>query len=148
MSLGNTTETDILKLYFQALPIANIADNAAIDPLTNLYVSLHTADPGEAGNQTTSQCDYTSYARVNVSRSDSGWTVAEVDVGGSTVKNAVIVSFPQCTGGSNNATHVAIGTAASGAGKIIAKGALDNPLAISNGITPSFAVNALVLSLT
>jgi len=34
-----------LKLLFQAVAIANIADNAASSPLTALYISLHTADP-------------------------------------------------------------------------------------------------------
>lgn len=49
MSKGNTWESDILKLLFQAAAIANIADNAATSPLTNIQVGLHTADPGEAG---------------------------------------------------------------------------------------------------
>lgn len=64
MSKGNTFENDWLLLIFNATAIANIADNAASAPLTNLYVSLHTADPGEAGDQTTNEAAYTSYARV------------------------------------------------------------------------------------
>ena len=51
MSKGNTFENDWMKLIFNATAIANIADNAASSPLTNLYVSLHTADPGETGDQ-------------------------------------------------------------------------------------------------
>ncbi len=62
MSKGNTYENDILKLTFNATAIANIADNAAASPLTNLQMSLHTADPGEAGDQTTNEIAYTSYA--------------------------------------------------------------------------------------
>ena len=53
MSKGDTFESDLLKLIFNATAIANIADNAASSPLTNLFVPLHTADPGEAGSQTT-----------------------------------------------------------------------------------------------
>jgi hypothetical protein len=49
MSKSNAFENDLLKLIFNATAIANLADNAASSPLTNLYVSLHTADPGEAG---------------------------------------------------------------------------------------------------
>lgn len=75
MSKGNTFENDLAKLIFNATAIANIADNAASSPLTSLYVSLHTGDPGEAGDQTTSEATYTSYARVAVARSGSGWTV-------------------------------------------------------------------------
>jgi hypothetical protein len=56
MSKGNTFETDSLKLILNGTPIPNIADNAAASPLTNVFVALHTADPGEGGDQTTSEC--------------------------------------------------------------------------------------------
>ena len=88
MSKGNTFEPDLLALIFNATAIANIADNAATSPLTNLYVSLHTADPGEAGSQTTSETAYTGYARVAVARTSGGWTVAS----GSVSPNANIAS--------------------------------------------------------
>jgi hypothetical protein len=44
-------ECNLLKLIFNAVAIANIADNAAASPLTNLFWALHTADPGDAGTQ-------------------------------------------------------------------------------------------------
>lgn len=138
MSKGNTFENDLLKLIFNADAIANIADNAASSPLTNLHVSLHTSDPGEAGNQATNECAYTSYARAAVARSGLGWTVS-----GATVTNAALIQFPQCTGGSETATHFAIGTAASSTGKILFKGALSSSLAISSGIQPQFAAGEL-----
>ena len=71
MSKSNSLENALLDLIFKATAIANIADNAASSPLTNLYVSLHTSDPGEAGSQTTNECAYGSYARVAVARSGS-----------------------------------------------------------------------------
>lgn len=138
MSKGNTFENDLLLLVFNATAIANLADNAASSPLTNLYVSLHTADPGEAGNQTSNECAYTSYARVAVARSGSGWTVS-----GNTVSNAALIQFPQCTGGSESVTHVGIGTAASSTGKLLYKGALSASLAVSSGIQPQFAAGDL-----
>lgn len=138
MSKGNTFENDLVKLIFNATAIANIADNAASSPLTNLYVSLHTGDPGEAGDQTTSEATYTSYARVAVARSGSGWTVTN-----NAVANAAAITFPACTGGSNTITHFAVGTASSGAGKVLYKGALTASLAVSNGITPEFAIGDL-----
>jgi hypothetical protein len=73
---GSTFEQDILKLIFNATAIANIADNAATSPLTNLFVALHTADPLEAGDQTSSEATYTGYARVAVLRTSGGWTVS------------------------------------------------------------------------
>lgn len=141
MSKGNTFENDLMLLLFNATAIANIADNAASSPLTNLYVSLHTADPGETGNQTTNEATYTSYARVAVARSGSGWTVTN-----NQAVNAALVQFPQCTGGSNTITHVAVGTAASSTGKLLYKGALSASLAVSTGIQPQFAGGALTVS--
>jgi hypothetical protein len=141
MSKGNTFENDFLLLIFNATAIANIADNAASSPLTNLQVSLHTADPGEAGNQTTNEATYTSYARVAVARSGSGWTVT-----GNAVTNAALVQFPQCTGGTNAITHFAVGTASSSTGKILYKGALGSTLNVSSGIQPQFAAGDLDIS--
>lgn len=138
MSFGNTFENDLMKLIFNATAIANIADNAASSPLTNLYVSLHTADPGEAGDQTTSEATYTSYARVAVSRNSGGWTVST-----NTVTNAALIQFPQATGGSNTITYFAIGTDSSGTGKILARGALSSSLSVSSGIQPQFAAGDL-----
>ena len=138
MSFGNTFENDLMKLIFQGTAIANIADNAASSPPTNLYVSLHTADPGEAGDQTTSEATYSSYTRVAVSRDSGGWTVT-----GNAVTNAALIQFPQATGGTNTITHFAIGTAASSTGKVLARGALSASLAVSSGIQPQFAAGDL-----
>lgn len=143
---GNTFEQDILKLIFQAVAIANLADNAATSPLTNLFVALHTADPTEAGDQTSNEATYTGYARVAVARTSGAWTVASVDAGGSTVKNASTITFPQCTGGSNTITHFSVGVATSGASKTLYGGALTSSLAVSNLITPTFAANALTIT--
>lgn len=131
MSKSNTFENDWLKLVFNGTAIANIADNAAASPLTSLYVSLHTADPGEAGSQTTSECAYTSYARVAVARSGAGWTVTN-----NSVSPAADITFPAATGGSETATYMGVGTASSGAGKLLYSGAISPTIAISSGVTP------------
>lgn len=131
MSKGNTWENDILKLLFNATPIANLADNAAVSALVSLYVALHTADPGEAGSQTTSEATYTSYARVAVARTTGGWAVVA-----NAVSNVADIVFPESTGGSNTITHFSVGTAASGAGKILYSGALTGSVIITTGIVP------------
>lgn len=141
MSKGNTFENDMMALIFNATAIANLADNAASSPLTNLYVSLHTADPGEGGNQTTNECAYGSYARVAVARNSGGWTVS-----GNTAQNTALVQFPQCTSSSETATYVGIGTASSGTGKLLYSGALSAGLAISSGIQPQFGAGQLSIS--
>jgi hypothetical protein len=141
MSKGNTFETELLAHIFNNSAIALIGDATGLPAAAtagSLFVSLHTSDPGEAGNQTTNECAYTSYARVGVARSGAGWTVS-----GNSVVNAALVQFPQCTGGSETVTHFGIGTASSGTGKILYKGALSASLAVSSGIQPQFGATTL-----
>ena len=141
MSLSNTTEQNVALLIFNATAWVNMADNAASSPLTNLYVALHTADPGEAGTQSTSEATYTGYARVAVVRTSSGWTVSA-----GTVTNAAVVNFPACTAGSSTCTYFSVGVASSGATTIIASGALTASLAVTAGITPTAAIGALSIA--
>lgn len=131
-SKGNTFENDLMKLIFQATAIANIADNAASSPLTNIQYSLHTADPGEAGDQTTSEISYTGYARIAVARTSGGHTVTNNSV--SPVAN---IDFGQMTAGAGGTvTHFIAGTANSGTGKILYSGTVTPNIVVSNGVTP------------
>lgn len=139
MSKGNTFENDLLKLIFNGTAIANIADNAASSPLTNLYVSLHTGDPGEAGDQTTSECAYTSYARVAVARTGSGWTVTD-----NSVSPAAEIAFPAATGGTETVTHFAVGTATSGTGKVLYKGTVTPNISVTSGVTPKLSTSTAI----
>lgn len=144
MSATNALETALLQHIFNNSDIANIGDATGLrgsSAAGNLYISLHTADPDEAGDQTTSEATYTSYARVAVARSAGGFTVS-----GNNASNTAAVTFPACTGGSNTLTHFGIGTASSGAGNLLFKGALNASLAVSNGITPSFDIGELDVS--
>jgi len=118
MARGSTFLNDIIKLIFTATAIANIADNAASSPLTSLYLSLHTADPGAGGNQTTSETAYTNYARQAVARSGSGFTVS-----GSSVTLASAVSFPAgATSDTDVISFWGVGTASSSTGKLLYSG--------------------------
>lgn len=122
MSKGNTFENELLLHIFQNADIADIGDAAGLQNSAaagSLYVALHTADPGEGGNQSTSEISYTGYARVAVARSSGGWTVTN-----NVVTNAAAVTFGACTAGSGTATHFSIGTLSSGSGKILYKGPL------------------------
>jgi len=131
MSLGDTFENDLMKLIFNGTAIANIADNAATSPLTNLFIALHTADPGESGNQTTSEVTYTSYGRATVARTTGGWTVTN-----NTAVPVANIDFTTGTGGSGTVTHASIGTAVSGTGKILFSGTVTPNIVTGNGITP------------
>lgn len=139
MSKGNTFENDLLGLIFNGDAIANLADNAGTSPLTDLYVSLHTADPGEAGDQTTNECAYTSYARVAVARTSGGWTITD-----NSVSPAANIDFPAAIGGTETATHVAIGTASTGTGKILYSGAITPNISISTGVTPRIGTGSTI----
>lgn len=138
---SNTFENDLLKLIFNASAIANIADNAVTSPLTSLYVSLHTADPGEAGTQTTSEATYGGYARQAVVRTTGGWTVT---AGIGEVKPVAAITFPQATSGSNAITHFAIGTLLSGAGKVLYAGAVTPTITVTTNITPQLTTNTTI----
>jgi hypothetical protein len=131
MSKGDTFENDLLKLIFNATAIANVADNAATSPLTQLFVSLHTADVGEAGSQTTNEVAYTGYARVGVNRNTGGFTVTA-----NSVSPAANIDFGACTAGTATATHWAVGTASTGTGKVLYKGTISPSISISTGVTP------------
>lgn len=141
MSLTDAAEAALLDLILLNVAWPNIGDASGLQPSAadgNFYISLHTADPGETGDQTTNEVAYTSYARVAIIRDGTGWQRT-----GSVGSNIALVQFPQCTGGSATATHFRIGSAASGAGNAFLTGALDSPLAISNGIQPQFAAGEL-----
>lgn len=134
MSKTNTWENDFLLLLFNNTNASLIGDATGLRGSTtagSLYLSLHTSDPGEAGDQTTNETTYTSYARVAVARSGSGFTVTNNSV--SPASNA---SFPACTGGTATITHFGVGTASSGAGKLLYKGTVSPNIAVSSGVTP------------
>lgn len=130
MSKSNQTENDVLAAFLKGVSPGWMAN-------PNVYVALHTADPGEAGNQSTSEATYTNYARQTMIRA-SGWTD-----GGSTFTNAALIQFPQCGVTGNTITHVSIGELSTGTGQIFYSGALNSPLTVANLIQPQFAAGAL-----
>jgi len=144
MSATNAMAAAMLSLYFENTNHANIGDGAGLVKSTAdgvFYISLHTADPGETGDQTSSEATFTSYARKSVARGTATWSVTTADPAVAT--NDAAITFVACTGGTNTITHFGIGTDASAAGNLLFSGALDSSLAVSNGITPEFAINAL-----
>ena len=141
MSKTNDFETAFLANIFTNANIANVGDATGVRGSTtagNLHIALFTTNPGETGAGT--EANYTSYGRVAVVRSGSGWTVSSGQA-----SNAAAITFPTCTGGSNTITHFAIMTAGT-AGDMLFYGALTASLAVSSGITPEFAIGALTVT--
>lgn len=128
MSKGNTTEADYIAFIFNATAMPSYG--------SNLYVHLHTADPGESGTSSTNEATYTGYARVGVARDAGGWACTANEA-----ENVAEVTFPECTGGSNTITHASICT---NGGQILYSGALTASIAVSNLITPRFPAGTLV----
>lgn len=134
MSKTNSWENGVLELLFKNTNFANVGDATGLrgsSTAGSLYFSLHTADPGETGDQTTNEITYTDYARVAVARSGAGFTVTA-----DSVSPAANVSFPIGSGGSGTATHFGVGTASSGAGVLLYKGAITPNIVTGSGITP------------
>lgn len=142
MSKGNTFENDLLNLVFKNTDAALIGDATGLrgsSTAGSLYFSLHTADPGEAGDQTTSEISYTGYSRVGVARG-AGFTVTN-----NSVSPAAIVAFNISSGGTGGtATHFAIGTASSGTGKLLYSGTVTPNIVVSSGVTPQLTTATAV----
>jgi len=141
MSKSNTYETAQLKLLLNGTSIAGVADNAASSPLTNLYLSLHTADPGEGASQTTSEISYTGYARVAVARTTSGWTVDSTGI----ATLVAAANFPASTGGTGGtASFLGLGSAATGAGVLFYSGPISPTISVTSGVTPQIAAGSTI----
>lgn len=134
MSFSNTAETAILDHIFKGTALPWNAN-------TDLWIALHTADPGEAGTAITSEATYGSYARVVLTRA------TDFTISGNQVSNANLEQFPQCSSGSEVITYASIVTTASGVGTIIARAALTSSITVSVGVQPQFAGNALTFTL-
>jgi hypothetical protein len=134
----------VVNLMYRATAWANVADNAAASPLTNVVVALHTGTLTAATNsQAENEVAYTNYLRQNVLRS-TGWNAAS---GGATA-NAALLQFPQS--GATGATLAAVstGTTISGATPVWHYGTLNSSITIgaSASITPQFLAGALTIT--
>lgn len=132
MTISDTTENAILNLVFRAVAWGNYADNAATSPETNIVTALHTADPGDAGTQSTSETTYTSYARTNVARTTGGFSAAS----GGSVSPAANIDFPTGTGGSGTITNFSTGKSGGGASAILWSGTVTPNIVSGNGVLP------------
>jgi len=131
MTIADVTENNLLLLIFNATAIANIADNAATSPITNIAYALHTGDPGESGTQATTETGYTSYARKDVARTGGGHTVTA-----NSVSPAANVDFVAGTGAPDTVTYFSVGKTNTGATDIFFSGAVSPTIATGDGVTP------------
>ncbi len=142
MPMTNELIDGLLDLLMKNTAFANIGDAGGLQPSAtagNLYLSLHTADPGPTGNQSTSEVSYTTYARVAVARSGAGWTRV-----GNVFSPTATINFPPDTAGTATATHGGIGTASSGTGHLLWSGPITPNISIAPGITPQLTTASTI----
>jgi len=147
MSASNAFESAVLDLILANVDITGIGDAGGLRGSASagsLFVTQHTADPGEAGSPITNEVAYTGYARKAVARAAGSWTGTGGGTGSRT--NAAAVTFDPCTGGTATVTHFGIVSSASGAGTLLFKGQLTAPLAVSAGISVNFAIGTLTVT--
>ena len=133
MAFGSTFQNDLTKLIFNGTAISNVADNAAAAPSTNLWLSLHTADPTGGTQGTNETISYTGYTRVAIARTSTGFAITS-----NVVALNVNADFPSMTGGTTQtATHAGIGlSSATTGGKLITSGAITPNINISLAVIP------------
>ncbi len=145
--LGDTSENNLMLLLFNNTDWANVGDAGGLQNSAaagSFYAGLSTGTLSDTSTQTTTQAAYGSYSRVAIARSGSGWTVSN-----NQASNAAAATFPAATSGSETETDFTVGLASgTGAGDALYWGALTASLAVSPGITPSFALGALVCTMT
>lgn len=138
MSKSAAHANEYLKLILWGTPIVDIADSPS-SPSTSLYFALHTANPGEDGNQSTSECDYGGYSRIAVTRSSGDFSIS-----GNVANITSVQSFPQCTSGTNIASYFSIGRALTGTGDYFWYGTIVPNISISTGIIPQLGIGTSI----
>jgi hypothetical protein len=136
MSKSDAWEDGLLNLLFNNDDFLLVGDGGGLLGSVadgDLYVSLHTADPADVGDQNTSETAYTGYLRIAVSRV-AGWSAASAGV----VTPAADIDFDECTASPGAAVGwFGIGcSSGTGAGKLLYSGALTPPITMATGVIP------------
>lgn len=145
MSKSNTFENELLLHIFNNANVANIGDATGLRGSTtagNLFLTLCTGDPGEAGTALTNEIAYTGYARQPGARAAGagGFTVT-----GNSVSPTSNVDFPEMTAGAGGTvTHFAIVKEVSGASTILYSGTVTPNLVVQVGVTPRYKPTSAV----
>ena len=138
MSKTDAYETALLNLVLAAKTYTSVA--VASTASTTIWVSLHTADPGDAGTQATSEIAYTGYLRVATNRTTVDWIVTA-----NSASPAASITFATCTASSTTAaTHFSVGLSSSGAGTAIYNGTVTPNISITTNVTPSLTTASAI----
>lgn len=135
MSLSGRITRNLLDALFNNTAFANLA---------NVYVSLHTADPGEDG-QSAGEVSGGSYAREQTAPAD--WAAAS-GADPSTLDNTSAITFTTATGSWGTVTHFGLWTSLAGTTEADFIGATpaDTSRTIDSGETAEFAIGAITVT--
>lgn len=141
-SKSDAFENALLRLVFNNVSIALIGDATGIvgsGTTGQLFWTLCTADPGDAGNQSTSEISYTGYNRPGVARTTGGFTVS-----GSAAALTSGINFNQMTGGAGGvASFYSLGASGSGTGLTLYSGPITPNITVSLNVTPQISSMAI-----
>lgn len=120
--------------------LGEVFGQTTIQPLGNLYVSLHSASPTVANEVGTG----VGYARFVVQNTPSNWTTPA----NGSVSNSSVLEFGPCQNSSwPQVTHFGVWDASS-SGNLLASGSLTTAKDIGTSDSASFAANSLTFTLT
>lgn len=124
----------LLDLIFFGTTIPNIAQNASSSPLTQYWISLHTDDPGEAGNQSTNEATDPDYERKPLARSGSGFSRT-----GNVVSLVSLLQFEPYASATEQIKYFGLGTDESGTGRLMYTGPVTANIPGAPGVVPQLA---------
>ena len=146
MSKSNEFASDILFLLFNNVAITNFGDAGGILATAgagNLYLSLHTSDPGEAvTDPTATETGYENYLRQAIARASGagGFTVTGADPDPATVSPTDDTDFPEAgaTAPGGPITHFAITAGIDGTGDelVLYSGTVTPNITMAEGVIP------------
>ncbi len=135
--------------YLEAALLRHVFRNTGLAVPANVYVSLHTADPTDAG--TGAEVTGGAYARVTATTGTSGTGAGAVfgapaaSGAAQRVSNAAAITFPTPTANWGTVGFFGIWDALT-AGNLLYHGALTTARTINSGDgAPSFAIGALTI---
>lgn len=143
MSKSDPFEYELLRNVFNGTAITNLAATAGT---TQLWMGLHTADPGEAGS-TAAEGGYAQYARTATQRSTSGWAVTSGTSAATASASPVAnIDFPQNTSTSTGTfTHMSIyPSSAASSTAAIYYGTLSPSINFSQNVTPRLTTGSSI----
>ena len=143
MSKLDTFEYDFLRHVFNGVAISGIN---ATGGTTQLWLGLHTADPGDSGT-TAAEGGYTQYARVGVNRSTTGWAVTRgAGAAVATVSPVASIDFPQnITTSTGTFTHFSVYSSSGSTGSSgLYNGTVTPNINFSQNVTPRLTTGSSI----